>query len=362
MKKFTFIGVGLALILSVAYAAEPTFFRNLLISESVKVGGTGLANSKAALELNSTTKGFLLSRMTEAQRDAISSPPEALALYNSTNKKINIYDGTTWNEVGGASANPLNLLIGNNYNFETGVGSWSASGGTVTHETTSELVGSGSLKHAATGAGQTAVINSISIPASFVGNLCMIAIPTYIATIAYEITLFDSFTSTNIVNDVLLETTEKSEVISFICPTGPVNLQIIAGGGTGAIIIDEVFLGVQWLSTWGWSADKIKTFTAKLNCDGSSVIQSQLFTQTAPLPAVSSISNIAGNGSCTVTLATGFFSVAPSCLVTFNSNFTTTGFMLGAEATSATTVVIDCESDASAVCTSFDSVLRCEGR
>lgn len=55
-------------------------------------------DSKAILDISSTTKGVLLPRMTTTQRDAITSPPNGLIIYNTTTKAIEWYDGS-WSEV-----------------------------------------------------------------------------------------------------------------------------------------------------------------------------------------------------------------------------------------------------------------------
>jgi len=62
-----------------------------------KVGiGTNTPNSSALLEVNSTSKGFLLPRMTTAQMNAITSPVEGLTIYNTSFKSIFTFDGTSW--------------------------------------------------------------------------------------------------------------------------------------------------------------------------------------------------------------------------------------------------------------------------
>jgi len=53
----------------------------------------------AALEIESTTMGFLQTRMTTTQRNAISTPPEGLQVYNLTTSKMNFYNGSTWEEI-----------------------------------------------------------------------------------------------------------------------------------------------------------------------------------------------------------------------------------------------------------------------
>ena len=60
--------------------------------------GTNSPDVTSALEVASTTKGFLPPRMTTTQRDAISSPAAGLIVYNSTTNKHQGYNGTTWND------------------------------------------------------------------------------------------------------------------------------------------------------------------------------------------------------------------------------------------------------------------------
>jgi hypothetical protein len=64
--------------------------------DRVLVGGTGLANATSILELSSSTQGFLPPRGTNTQMLAIASPVAGLMFYDTTNNKLNCYDGTTW--------------------------------------------------------------------------------------------------------------------------------------------------------------------------------------------------------------------------------------------------------------------------
>jgi hypothetical protein len=58
--------------------------------------GTASPDGTALLEVSSTTKGFLPPRMTTTQRDAISSPPNGLMLYNSTTDKLQVRAAGAW--------------------------------------------------------------------------------------------------------------------------------------------------------------------------------------------------------------------------------------------------------------------------
>ena len=61
--------------------------------------GTNAPSNKALMEFSSTTRGLLFPRLTTTERDAISSPPAGLFLYNSTTNKLNFYSGSAWEAV-----------------------------------------------------------------------------------------------------------------------------------------------------------------------------------------------------------------------------------------------------------------------
>lgn len=58
--------------------------------------GTNSVNASAAFQVNSTTKGILLPVMTTTQKNAISSPAEGLIVYDLTEHKPYVYNGTSW--------------------------------------------------------------------------------------------------------------------------------------------------------------------------------------------------------------------------------------------------------------------------
>ena len=63
------------------------------------VFGSGSIENSALLALTSTTQGFLPPRMTETERDNISIPIGGLMVYNTTDQKLNVFNGTSWEEV-----------------------------------------------------------------------------------------------------------------------------------------------------------------------------------------------------------------------------------------------------------------------
>jgi hypothetical protein len=50
----------------------------------------------AAIQIDSTTQGFLPPRMTTAQRDLIGTPAAGLMIYNTSTNRPNFYDGSAW--------------------------------------------------------------------------------------------------------------------------------------------------------------------------------------------------------------------------------------------------------------------------
>jgi hypothetical protein len=131
--------------------ANPIYFGiadapKLVIQSSGNVGiGTLTPVSTAALDISSTTQGFLMPRMTTTQRDAIGTPATGLSIYNTTTNSVNYYNGTAWEdtklvitnrqtasytlaitdanklvEVNNASANNLTIPLNSSVAFATG--------------------------------------------------------------------------------------------------------------------------------------------------------------------------------------------------------------------------------------------------
>src|SRR5262245_44928774 len=67
-------------------------------------GGISINNSGSApdpsamLDVSSTTKGALIPRMTQVERNAISNPALGLQVFNTTTNCLNMWTGSTWKQ------------------------------------------------------------------------------------------------------------------------------------------------------------------------------------------------------------------------------------------------------------------------
>ncbi|RYF96985.1 MAG: hypothetical protein EOO00_01325, partial [Chitinophagaceae bacterium] len=78
---------------------------NESLAQNVAINADGTApHTSAMLDVKSTTKGFLLPRMTTAQRIAIVGPATGLKVFDLNTKSFHFYNGTAWIEIGAASA------------------------------------------------------------------------------------------------------------------------------------------------------------------------------------------------------------------------------------------------------------------
>ncbi len=94
------------------------FFPVLLFSQ---VGiGTTTPDASAALEIESTTSGILIPRLTQSQRNAIASPATGLMIYQTdATTGFYYYDGSAWQPFGGAD-NDWTVSGNDMYNANSG--------------------------------------------------------------------------------------------------------------------------------------------------------------------------------------------------------------------------------------------------
>ncbi|HNP24189.1 MAG TPA: hypothetical protein PKM63_04085 [Panacibacter sp.] len=101
MKKNLLALTTFFCVSTVAINAQNTFPAN----GSVGIGTTA-PNTSALLDVTSTSRGLLIPRMTQAQRNAIVSPATGLFIYQTNGTAgFYYYSGTTWTPVSGKGAN-----------------------------------------------------------------------------------------------------------------------------------------------------------------------------------------------------------------------------------------------------------------
>ncbi|MDC0380912.1 hypothetical protein OAM52_04495, partial [Flavobacteriaceae bacterium] len=65
---------------------------------------TNTPDESSALDIESSTGGILIPRLTETQRDAISSPATGLMIYQTDQTTgFYFYDGTAWTKIDGVA-------------------------------------------------------------------------------------------------------------------------------------------------------------------------------------------------------------------------------------------------------------------
>ncbi|SDR03573.1 hypothetical protein SAMN05421664_3221 [Chryseobacterium soldanellicola] len=69
--------------------------------------GTPSPVASAMLEVNSTSKGFLMPRMTTSERVAVTSPAKGLQVFDTTTNTLWYFNGTIWVNAGAAVADNL---------------------------------------------------------------------------------------------------------------------------------------------------------------------------------------------------------------------------------------------------------------
>ena len=87
-------------------ASAQTLAGTKSFSSSMAIGTASAPVSSAALEVTSSTQGFLPPRMTAAQRNAIASPAAGLIVWCSNcsmNGELEVYNGSSWTNVTGGA-------------------------------------------------------------------------------------------------------------------------------------------------------------------------------------------------------------------------------------------------------------------
>ncbi len=74
-----------------------------IYAQNIGINATGATpDTKAILDISSTTSGLLIPRMSTAERNAITTPPTGLQVYNTTTNTLDIYKGSIWDQMASA--------------------------------------------------------------------------------------------------------------------------------------------------------------------------------------------------------------------------------------------------------------------
>jgi hypothetical protein len=220
-------------------------------SSSMAVGTAVVPVSSAALEVASTTKGFLPPRMTTPQRNAIVSPENGLIIFNTITNSVNVFFLGQWNQINtslpqGSIASLIVSSPTNNGTLINGVVASSIS------SVVSYTGGNGEIQNgqsvASTGvSGLTATLNSanlevgngtltyiiIGTPTSFGTASFALSIGGQTATLTRTVVAQGSITSLNVSsptnNGILTNGITASGVSSVVSYTG----------GNGGILIGQ---------------------------------------------------------------------------------------------------------------------------
>lgn len=88
-------GIGLSLSTNLTFSIAGSERMRIASSGSVGVGTSAPAAS-AIMHLSSTTQGFLPPQMKNSEMNAIASPATGLVVYDITNNKLTVYNGSGW--------------------------------------------------------------------------------------------------------------------------------------------------------------------------------------------------------------------------------------------------------------------------
>ena len=114
----------------------------VVIDDSGNVGiGTTTPNANTALQIDSTTRGMAIPRMTTAQRKAISAPFEGLKAFDTDAHREMFYDGSRWLEVGSDPIGTIKAWHKNKGGTPSLPWGWQECNGTTVNDTESPYDG-----------------------------------------------------------------------------------------------------------------------------------------------------------------------------------------------------------------------------
>jgi hypothetical protein len=105
-------------------------FQLTVTAQNVAINNTGAApDAKAMLDISSNAKGILIPRMTQAERDAIASPPSGLLVFNTNSNSFQYYGGSVWVNITNSS-----IVTGSPNKIPRFLGIWGLTPGLMTDD------------------------------------------------------------------------------------------------------------------------------------------------------------------------------------------------------------------------------------
>ena len=179
--------------------------------------------------------------------------------WNGTDSRIQFTnDGTNYKNIGSGSGGGtgVNALQDSNPDFEAGLNGWTASGGTLTIESSNPLFGSQSASWDSNALGQTLDSTLVPITDGFIGRKCQAVIQYKYASGSagdYKLVarVFDDSGATEndrgVINLAVTGTSSRPAAITYDCPddvADDIRVRVESGvADAGIIIIDDVFDG-----------------------------------------------------------------------------------------------------------------------
>jgi len=121
--KELFTKITRLFLTSIALITLGILFCKSTLAQSVAIGGSAniIPAASSVLDIQSTSRGLLIPRMTTTERNAITNPANGLIIYNTTTSQFNFYSTASNNWIEFAST--TNLIAGTGITFNNTPGS-----------------------------------------------------------------------------------------------------------------------------------------------------------------------------------------------------------------------------------------------